>query len=85
MKKLVLAGAALAATMTEMGNIRSVSPPPPEKPKRKTKAKKTKHKARPRARDYANPYSRSIYVPGGAERNCGDRGISPKLLERHHG
>ncbi len=29
-----------------------------------------------------NYVSRSRYTPGGPNRNCGDRGISPKLLKR---
>lgn len=29
-----------------------------------------------------NYVSRSRYTPGGPNRNCGERGISPKLLKR---
>lgn len=30
-----------------------------------------------------NYVSRSCYTPGGRNRNCGDRGISPKSFHRH--
>lgn len=30
----------------------------------------------------SNPYSRSLYIPGGKDRNCNDRGISPKSHRR---
>ena len=86
MKKLMLGGlgtvAALGAAALAGGRIvvadePASTAPPPEK-KRKTKKRRQVAKAN----RLLNPYSKSKYIPGGEERNCGERGISPKLFER---
>lgn len=48
------------------------------KPKRKVKRRRQVAKAN----RLLNPYSRSKYIPGGENINCGERGISPKSYER---
>lgn len=48
------------------------------KPKRKVKRRRQVAKAN----RLLNSYSRSKYIPGGENINCGERGISPKSYER---
>lgn len=84
MRKIALmAGAAVAAAVSGSRNTLEGKGIPAEQgkaapPKRKTKAKKKKKAQLP------NYYSRSRWTPGGEFRNCGDKGISPKLVERHN-
>ena len=82
MKKLILAAAGMAAAMGRAALPQGtpaveVSPEAAPKPKRKTKRKKVAKATR-----IHNRYSRSRYIPGGEDRNCGERGISPKSYER---
>lgn len=83
MKKLLMsAGAVVAAALGGFGNTLEGKGIPAEQgkaapPKRKTAKKKAKRK-----QALPNYYSRSRWTPGGEFRNCGDKGISPKLMER---
>ncbi len=82
MKKLMLAAAGMAAAMGMAALPQGtpaveVSPEAAPKPKRKTKRKRVAKATRVR-----NDYSRSKYIPGGENINCGERGISPKSYER---
>lgn len=87
MKKLMLGGlgavAALGAAALAGGKIVAAEPATVEKPKEKPKRKPAKKKQRAKvAPSYFT--TRGKYIPGGEYRNCGERGISPKLLTRNH-
>lgn len=84
MKKLILgpltAAAVLGASMMSGAVVAQTSMEETPKPKRKPTRKKKRAKAAP---SYFT--TRGKYIPAGEYRNCGERGISPKLMERRNG
>lgn len=74
MPSIMAAAAMSSAALAQAGvPIHTVEAP---KPKRRAR------KAVKRNFPLFNPYSRSRYIPGGEFRNCGENGISSKLLRR---
>lgn len=75
MAAAAMSSAALAQAGVPITRDEAPKMPPPTK-KKKTKRKRAKSVPLP------NYYSRGRYIPGGEFRNCGENGISPKLLRR---
>lgn len=84
MRRIAMAGAAMASlaamSLTYAGTdvLKREEPPEPPKPRKKAVKRKKRAKAAP---SYFT--TRGRYIPGGEYRNCGDNGISPKLMRRH--